>query len=272
MPLIIATTDFTKTAGNSVHYACELALAHSADLMVMHCYSVPVLYADMPLPAPIDDVRSAAVESMDNLLAELKVKYPLLTIKSNIIYGNLVDELEEHIANNGMPLLVVAGNAYNPENTAWLDSTLIDAFRHLKCPVLAIPTDTSFTPVKKICFAYDNEYAGSELALEKLMELTKLMGAELHVLYAQADVRTQDNASDVNPDAKRVLSSVDPVYHYYYEEDADTAIHEFVAKNDIDWLVVIPRKHSFFESLFHKSHTRALVNNTHKPILALHEN
>ena len=272
MPLIIATTDFTDVAENAVNYACELALSQNADVLVMHSYSVPIVFSDLPVPTPIDEIRGAAEEAMQVLLSRLTAAYPQISIKRTIIYGDIVDGVEEYIANNGMPMMVIAGNGYSPENTAWLDSTLIDAFRTLKCPVMAVPAETTFTKIRKIGFAYDNKYPGSETALERLKEITKTLDAELHVLYAPGDVHTQDNPSDINDSAKRILSSVDPLYHFFFEEDVDKAIQDFASEYHLDMLVVIPRKHSFFEGLFHKSHTKVLVNNSHIPIMALHEN
>ena len=272
MSLIIAATDFSEASKNAVKYACDLALSQNADVLVMHSYSFPVIFSDLPIPEPIDDVRASAEEGMGMLLTELTAAYPQLKISKYIVYGDIVDGIEEYISNNGMPMLVVAGNGYSPENTVWLDSTLIAAFRNVKCPVLAIPMETEYAPVRKICFAYDNKYPGSEAALEHLKTITELLNAELHVLYAQPDVHTQDNELDVNHDAKRILSSVDPLYHFYYEKDINSAVGDFVAANQIDWLAVIPRRHPFFESLFHKSHTKELVNHIRIPIMALHEN
>jgi nucleotide-binding universal stress UspA family protein len=52
---------------------------------------------------------------------------------------------------------------------------------------------------------------------------------------------------------------------------AEEAIEDFIEKNEIDWLVMIPRKHSFFEGLFHKSHSKAIARRVRIPLVALHE-
>jgi hypothetical protein len=39
----------------------------------------------------------------------------------------------------------------------------------------------------------------------------------------------------------------------------------------MDWLVVIPHRHSFFEGLFHKGHVKAMVRMSKVPIVALHD-
>lgn len=272
MPLIIAATDFTIVAENACNYACNLALAQNAEILLLHCYSIPVAFSDIPIPTPLNDVEKICGESMKTLAEKLHRSYPQLNISTTIIYGNIIDAIEEYTEKNEAPMLVVAGNSYNENNPAWMDSTLLQAFRHLRYPILAIPPDTSYTAVRKIGFAYDNKYEGSDIALVELREFALKFDAELHVFFAQEDVMKQGDPAEINEAAKRVLEPANPLYHVLYESDVDPAIEEFVAKYSIDWLVVMPRKHSFFDSLFHKSHTKMIMNHSFVPIMALHHN
>jgi len=68
-----------------------------------------------------------------------------------------------------------------------------------------------------------------------------------------------------------LIHAANPEYHNIDNEDVEAGIQSFIKDSDVDWLVVVPHKHSFFESLFHKSHTKALVKQAHIPILALHK-
>jgi nucleotide-binding universal stress UspA family protein len=62
-----------------------------------------------------------------------------------------------------------------------------------------------------------------------------------------------------------------PVYHFIESENIDESIHQFVIENQMNWLVVVPHKHSFFEGLFHKSHTKAMTRKLQIPVISLHE-
>ncbi len=53
MPLIIAATDFSDIAQNAVKYACNLAIAQKADLLILHSYIMPVMFSDVPIPAAL---------------------------------------------------------------------------------------------------------------------------------------------------------------------------------------------------------------------------
>ena len=271
MPLIITATDFTEVAGNAVNYACKLALDMGADILVMNCYSFPIVFSDMPIPSPVNDTERIAEEGMDAFMLQLRKSYPQIAIKSAVIYGNIIDAIEEYTESNESPSLVVIGNDYSDDNQAWMDSTLLDVFRNLKYPVLAVPHNAAYSPVRKIGFAYDNKYTGSDVGLVLLRQLTTTLDAELHVFYDVTDVMEKESANEINASAKTILSVVKPLYHVFYERDIDASITESIARYHTDWLAVIPRKHSFFQGLFHKSHTKALVNHSVIPILALHE-
>ncbi|MBC7552657.1 MAG: universal stress protein [Taibaiella sp.] len=271
MSLIITATDFTPVAETAVNYACRLAMDLDAEILVLHCYTFPVVFSDMPIPSPVNDMDRIAEDSMKALLERLHSAYPQVSIKGSVIYGDIQEAIDEFSELNESPVLVVIGNHYSVDNPAWHESTLMDVFRHLRFPVLAIPAETVYQKVKKIGFAYDNKYAGSSLALIELREIVKLLNAELHVFFDVPDLLVDESFGKINDAALNILSSAEPLYHVFYEKNIDEAIAGFIDKYNTDWLTIIPRKHSFFERLFRKSHTLSLVNNSHLPILALHE-
>lgn len=271
MSLILVATDFSKVADNALKYACDLALIQNADIGIVHTYTVPLTLGDISLAMPIADFQKDAEVGMDQLLTTVKQQYPQIIFKNAIIYGDVVDGINQFTDEHGKPMMVIAGNHYTPDNPAWMDSTLLEAFRNLQYPVLAIPDDVTYAQVRKIGFVYDNVIDGSRDALRQLTALSDNLGAELHIFYAQKDVHTMDNTSEINEEAKEILASAHPLYHYAYEANIDEAIMAFAGKYHLDWLIVMPRKHSLLESLFHKSHTKALVNNAFIPVMALHE-
>jgi nucleotide-binding universal stress UspA family protein len=44
-----------------------------------------------------------------------------------------------------------------------------------------------------------------------------------------------------------------------------------VNNHPIDMLIMLPKKHSFFASLFHKSQSKEMAYHSHIPLLALHQ-
>lgn len=269
MPVIIVATDFSKVAQNALKYACDMALAQSADVALIHTYTIPIALGDLSVAMPISDFRIDAEDGMNKAMSAIRQSYPQLNFKSAILYGDIIDGVNQFIEQNEAPMLVVTGNSYTPEKPAWMDSTLLEAFRHLQYPILAVPEDSQYTHVRKIGFVYDNIIDKSRGALQQTTAIAALLGAELHIYHA--DAAADKDTMEINREAKEILSPAHPLYHYSNEPDIDDDILTFIGKYQLDWLLVMPRKHSFFEGLFHKSHTKSLINSVFIPILALHE-
>ena len=272
MSLIITATDFSVIANNAVHYSCKLAQMQNAELMIIHSYTLSVAFIDArAAEMTIEEAKNIAEENMDILVRQLNSEYPGLKVSGKILYGDVIDNIEELCGENKIPWMVVVGNSIAGDNISWIESKMIQAFRNLKYPVLGIPPDCKYKDIRRLCFTYDNEYKGAEIALNQLKDIASNLNAELHVLYAQKDVLNRDNMTEINSKAIEILKRVNPHYHVVYNSDIVKAVKTFLETHLIDWLIVMPRQHSFLESIFHKSNTKAIAHNINLPIVALHE-
>lgn len=271
MPDIITTTDFSDIADQAVSYACRMASDHGASLTLLHTYIMPVPFADTPIPViPVEELKEIADEKMTEYVARLRQLYPNLTITSRVLYGSVVDCLLDYAEENS-PWLIILSNNNQGDTGLFADSTIIDALRELKCPVIAVPPGTVYRPVRKICFACDLHNITEKFPSEKLIDLVLQTKATLHVLNVGTESDIKEGTIMDTERLHMYLSAVEPQYHFIQHKDADTAINTFVNSNNMDWLVMLPHKHSFFESLFYKSHTKAMTHTSHIPLVALHE-
>lgn len=273
MPFIIAATDFSEVAENAVNYACSLASAQQAEVMIIHSFVVPVMFSDIPMPVSLmNDAQHDAEKQMVQLVQKMSANFNKIKIDGKVIYGDLIGVIDDYCEENGRPWLVVVGNSGNNSDSTWPDSVLTDAFKKLAFPVLGIPTSASFHPVQQICFAFDNKHTGDTSALQQVADITRLLSATLHVINVQPDVHNQDNNQDLYDGAKMILDKVNAQYHFIYDAaNVNSTIERYINTNEIDWLMMIPRRHSFFEGLFHRSHTTSVAHHIHIPVLALHE-
>ncbi len=272
MSLIITATDFSKVATNAVNYACELAKETKSDIIVFHSYYLPIYFSDLAIPQmSYNLVEDLAKDNMKELITQLSNKYPEIKIKGEILYGDIIESLEELLQKENTPWLIVLGNHNAEENIDWLDSTLIQAFRNLKNPVIAIPSEVKYKTVNKLCFAFDNKHEGNDTAFAQINEISKKLNAELHVIFSETDVLNRDNQPDFDPKIKSILEISKPHYHIFFDGNIENTLSDFLKKEEMDWVIIMPRKHSFLESLFHKSHTKSISKIIHIPILAVHE-
>lgn len=272
MPLIITATDFSPVGNNAVRYACSLAETVGARVIVLHSFIFPAMFSDLPLPASlVNEAQNDADIHMTRLVNELQGDHKEIDIKGKVDYGDILSTLDNYTKENIHPWLIIIGNSVAGEKGTWPDSTIVDALKTLKYPVLAVPPGATYHPVKKICFAFDNKHKGNDSAMQQLVKLTTTMGAQLHVLNAQTE-SIDGKTAEIDEHVKTVLLPSAPEYHIVYEADIDNSIQQFIGSNNVDWLILLPRKHSFFEGLFHKSHTKSIAHHSNIPVIALHDN
>lgn len=269
---IITATDFSDVATAAVHYACELAKQHSLPVSVVHSYTIPVTFHENPMPAiSLEEGRNIAQSQMDKLISILTALYQGVNITGSVVYGDITDNLKD-IAEEQNAWMVVVGNSSTDDSGFWLGSNLLSTLRHVPCPVLAVPMGYSYRAVERIGFACDFNNIAEQLPTVELTDIVAKTDAQLHVINVDHENKNFDPDSTYEQTVlDESIKQLRPEYHYLDSEDVDEALQQFVTANNIDWLIVIPHKHSFFESLFHKSQTKAIVKHAHVPLLALHD-
>lgn len=273
MSRIITATDFTEIANNAVFYACDMAADINMPVELLHTYVVPVAPVhEAPMPVvSLDESKKIAEEQLNNFYKELKARYPALEITAKVVYGDITDTLKECTAGNDGSIVVV-GNSSSEQSNFWLGSNLLNTLRNIHCPAIAIPAEYTYKKVDKIAFACDFERVSEHLPANQMLELTMKMNAQLHVLNVDHDNKAFD--TDTPHEYARLnelIGVARPVYHNIDNKDVEEGIKSFVSGNGMDWLIVVPHRHNFFESLFHKSQTKALVQHATIPIVALHD-
>ncbi len=269
---ILVATDFSPIAETAVGYACRLARDFQAPLTLLHAFVIPVTFSDTPMPVmPLDEGRTIAEERLQAIVADLHREFPEIEIERKVMFGDITDCLEEYMEIE-KPWMVILGNSGTAEQALWLGSNVLAVLKNLKNTVMAIPPEVSYRKPEKICFACDFKNIADHLQTEDLMQLASRTGAQLHVLnvdYQNKNYST--NTLPESPELHAMLAPLNPVYHFVEKENVEEGIQEFITANQMDWLVIVPHKYSFLESLFHKSHTKAIMKKVHIPLIAMHE-
>jgi nucleotide-binding universal stress UspA family protein len=137
---------------------------------------------------------------------------------------------------------------------------------------VAVPPGTEFKLVKKLGLACDFKDVVSSTPINYIKQFAQEFRAELHVLnvdqnnhYFMPDANLESGYLDT------LLQDFHPRYHFLHKEDIVDAITEFSETNNLDLVIVIPKKHKLLEGIFHKSSSAGLVNRSHVPVVAIHE-
>jgi len=275
MQTIIAATDFSPNSLNAVNYAADLAMVLGAHLTLFHVYQVPIAFSEVPAPVvSIEDLEKDADEKMNQLEdAILQRTGNRISIYKVVRQGAVVNELEDYCNSSNAYAVVMGSESANALERFLGGGRTTSAITHLKCPVISVPPGNKFRNLKKIGLACDFRNVVDTIPFREIKSLVNEFKAELHVLHVSADTETGYSAQTVEESGwlQEIVGELRPVYHFIRDEDIEKGICEFAEKNNLDLLLVIPKKHHILDKLFSHSHSQKMVIHSHVPVMSIHE-
>lgn len=278
MKSILAPTDFSKTSHNAVDYAVEIAKLSNAKLILFHVFHVPVIATEVPVIMPsLNDLEKDCLATLS------KIKKTILSHNSNLIIdcvckcGFAVDEINLFTKNNHVDLIVLGMQGANYLSEKLMGSITTSIISKSKCPVLAIAQPVKFKSIKKIVLACDYLEAKNKSILEPLKEFAKLFNSHIYILNISNEPETVLIHDDQTLKAKAFanlgysLENTNHSFHNQQNDDVVDGINDFIIKQKMDMVVMIPRTHSLLTNIFHEPKTKRLAFNTDIPLLALHD-
>jgi nucleotide-binding universal stress UspA family protein len=273
MKTIIIPTDFSAEADNAMHFGADMARHINAGILLLHVYQLPVSIAEVPMVvASAEDMKKESEQKLAVLKRSLESDMEhKIRVSTETRLGNVVDELEE-ICQVVQPFAVVMGTHEPGKLERMLfGSTTLTAISHLEVPVLVIPAGVKFKPVQKIGLACDFKDTVPATPQKEIRTVVKEFNAELHVLNVDRHHKDIATMSEESFQLHNLIADLKPQYHFIDKEDVEEGLNDFTEKNDIDFLIVMPKKHNMLAGLFRKSHSRELAFHSHVPVMAIHE-
>ncbi len=276
MKAILAATDFSEASINATNYAAEIARAVKTTLILFNSYRLPVPTADVTLLIPsIEELEQNAQENLGRIKKGIQDKYGNeLSIQCVSKCGFAVDEINRYTQQHKVDMIVVGmqGTGYLSERL--FGSTTTDLMKVAACPVLSIDKHVRFKHPKKIVLACDYLKTGDGDILSPLRNFAKLFGSHVYILNVV-------NPLDPKPELDKTvndyvsfedsLEGTEHTFHHIKDEDVVKGINDFAMQRQMDMIVTIPRRHTFFKTIFSEPVTKKMAFHTSLPLLALHE-
>lgn len=149
-------------------------------------------------------------------------------------------------------------------------STSLKVIRKANIPVLIVPEDIAFSPLKRIVLATNFYEISGDACLNPLFSIIRLFDASLSVLVVDK------GAVNMNPAEMpgelmfgHDFSKASYLYDRIVHNGAGQGILQFVQDHPVDLLVMIVLQHSFIEQLFGRVHTGSINSEIKIPLLIL---
>jgi nucleotide-binding universal stress UspA family protein len=274
MKTLVVPVDFSTTSANAANYALDFAKAINGTITLVHVCQVPVPFSEVSAPPyTLTELIKDAEERIREAKEALLRKSGEMKIYTEVLEGDIMTEI-----NNCCKLLepfaiVMGASGSGAMERLMFGSNTLSAARHLSWPLIIVPKDARFSTISKIGLACDLLNVTQSLHVAEIKKMVHEFNAQLHVLHVVPEKQGMPGDEEIEESEwlKEMLEDVKPVFHFMNSSNIDEAINEFSTANQLDLLIVIPKKHGLIDWLISKSHTKQLILHTHVPVMSIHE-
>jgi nucleotide-binding universal stress UspA family protein len=274
---ILLPTDFSKNAYNAINYAIELYKEESCEFFILHSYYLPGyeksnLLSLEPTDKKLNEVKLRAEENMEQLKSHVHSDDNNHSFFFLNEFGSFNEVLKKIVEKEDIKLIIMGTHGETDDENIILGRNAVNVMEKVRnCPVLTIPGNIVFKKPNEIVFptSYKTHYKESELAT--LIEISKLTKAPIRILHIQSDKGLSTKQEEKKELLNEILKDASHTHHILYNLDLQKGVHCFSQSRESDMIAFINKKHHFFESIFSNPMVKALGNDAHVPVLALHD-
>jgi len=282
MKTILVLTDFSIKADYAASYAVKLAASIKANVLLCNVFSEPSTdYISAQTGVPTITSRRFEEESISDLTelagrltGELEKTVPtgefIPDIEPYSIAGTVGNAVTWITAHRPITMAVIGTHSNGLLGAIFQGDHANEIIGKANCPVLVVPFQVPFHGFKKISFASDLSHNGVEV-LHSLYGFAKHFNSEILITYV-----IEENSSDKEEQhiIKKFYNQVPAAanrphvqYRTIKSNNVFAGLNWLTHHSDIDLLVLVHRKRSFFQKIFEESITQKLAANLVKPML-----
>ncbi len=278
MKNILIPTDFSNNAWNAISFALQLLKNEKCKIYLLHTYT-PIFYRmDYAMGGPafsaIPDMEvDVALAGLEKTLEDVKEQFPNPNHTFEIVsaFNTLTDEINDLSRKKNIDLVIMGTQGATGAQQLFLGSSTVFVIRKAQVPVMVIPKNCTFSPIKKILFPSDFLTSCKKDEVYNIIETAKMYDAEITVLH----IKEEYDLSKIQKANKELL--LKQLRNTSYKEVEvrgklmPEAILEYIDEQQIDLLAMMNRGHSFFERILIKQNIDQIGFHVQIPFLVVRD-
>lgn len=276
MRKILIPTDFSENAWHAISYAMMLFKDESCVFYLLHTYSPAFYRMDYVVGGPefsaIPDVGvDISLAGLEKTRQDIREEFPNDRHQIELVssFNTLTDEIRELSESKDIDLIVMGTQGASGAKEVFLGTNTVFVIRKATVPVLAVPENARYHPIRTMLFpsGYLSRYIREEL--RPVLDLARLQSSRILLLHIREEGGLTDRQKDHKAHLERCLEELD--YETVEEEGGlmPDAILKYVEEHPIDLLVMMNRRHSFFERLIVRQNIDQIGFHIHIPFLVV---
>lgn len=275
MKIILIPFDGSETSQNTVSYAADLVKTRPVEKIVLLQSFHFSLFAQIMFSADFVQVDQEQLDQ-ERKRREAFLKEACHKLQGDcgcdvqVEYAMTEDSLLRTIYNAILevkPDLLMIGSDSGPVSSL-IGEQVVSIGKTSTVPVLIVPDKSSYVPVKTLLVPCDFS------RLENLSPLSKLNRIFSHDVFLRIlNIDPRESSGDLKHQHRAQLRDLLAGYRFdlSYRRDKDIlgGILDFARAEEVQLIIALPGRHSFFYTLTHSSISQGLSLNGNKPVLLL---
>ncbi|MFB9056106.1 universal stress protein [Mariniflexile ostreae] len=276
MKKILLPTDFSNNSWNAIAYALQLFKNESCTFYVLNTYTPMIYHAEHVLVNSaqfemVDAVREMSLTQLNDIKNRIERDYPNPNhiIETLSTFNTLIPEIRDVVESKSIDYVVMGTKGATGAQEILFGSNTVHVFKNIKCPVLAIPEGYTFKDPKAILFPTDYEIDYKNKQIKPILNMVSLFDSTTHILNVSYGYDLSEDQKTNKHNLETYFKQTQHTFHSVSNNSVQEAITNFQLENNIQLLVMINNKHSFFENLFFKSTINQIGFNLKIPFLVI---
>ena len=277
MRTILYATDYSKNSVAALKYAHEMSLQLGTRLVVAHVFKYPTILGTEGLDEPFPHLEEDAFKMHRSKLEKFckthlgnnweRPNLQIEPVENNSVLNGIIITAEEWHAY----LIVVGIKGESGLREVIMGSTTKHLIEKAPCPILAIPKDASYMPLKTIVYgtAFEEE---DIYALRKLVEMAEHFDAEIKVIhiftkkeYYDEDVQMEQFKDKLQRKVKYERME----FELLFAEDIFETLRIYLGDVGADLMVLLEReKKGLVKKWFHRDLVKKMESYGRVPLLS----
>ena len=217
-------------------------------------------------------LQESSRKQLESIKNEILLKDSQLTVEFESEMGSPYDVI--HTASNkfGADLIVmgIVGEAGKLKEHI-IGSSALRVARHLEIPTFIIPEGVKYNRIQHISFACDMQKTEETVLVYIAKYFSKMFNADLEIVNVEKpkeELSKEKAHTSVFMEEK--LAAIKHKTVYITESNIAFGLENYFKSHPTDVIMLNPKKHNLFQSLFNESITKELAFHAKRPILAIH--
>jgi nucleotide-binding universal stress UspA family protein len=268
MKNILILTDFSESSWNSVEYILNLFKGKEC---VFYLLNTPHS-KNVSKNKSITDIKdpSKQFEILINKIKEksLAGKHTFIPIFEDC---NIVSATRTLVKEKSIGLIVIGTKGLSAKKDKSIGSVSEDIITKVKCSILAIPCKAKYSGIKEIAFPTDYTNFYEAKLLQNVTNILNFRQSIIRFVYLAKNSTPLDKEQVWNKETLQdYFKNKSHSFHAEINERLELAIEKFVAKQNIDLIVMAAKNLNLFEQILFRPHTNEIKYYSKTPFLILH--